>query len=270
MTSNGPSAARARGAGGRFVAATANPKAATPKAATPKAATPRPRSAPAKPKPTTARPKPAAAKPKVAAAKPKVAAAKPKVATAKPKATAAKPKAAAPALTSAPVATQPTAQVFDLYLLRHADAGDSAAWTGDDALRPLSKKGRRQSRRLGKHLAGLGIEVQAILTSPRLRAADTAKLVGKALSVKPTVDARLDTGFDRAGLKAVLEGLEATASAVVLVGHDPDFSALASWLSDSTVEMRKGAIAKLELPTRAVGAGAGALRWLLPPDAVRG
>jgi phosphohistidine phosphatase len=159
-------------------------------------------------------------------------------------------------------------QALDLYLLRHADAGDSTAWTGDDAERPLSKKGRKQSRRLGRHLDGLGVDVQAILTSPRSRAADTAKLVGKALGVRPSVDARLDAGFDRGALQAIVGGLEASVSAVVLVGHDPDLSALASWLTDSTVAMRKGAIARIELPGRTVRAGAGALRWLLPPDAI--
>ena len=176
-------------------------------------------------------------------------------------------RAVAPAATGAdPVAAPP----LELYLLRHADAGDATTWEGDDAARPLSKKGRKQARRLGRHLDDLGIEVSAILTSPRVRAADTARIVGKALGVKPATEPRVDSGFDRAALAAVIGDLEAMVTSVILVGHDPDFSALASWLTSSTVEMRKGAIAKIDVPGRMVGAGAGALRWLVPPDALRG
>lgn len=186
----------------------------------------------------------------------------------------AKPAATKPAAPRKPAATEKPAPTADrglaLYFLRHADAGDSAAWTGDDAARPLSKKGRKDSRRLGKHLAAIGVEAQVILTSPRVRAADTARLVGKALGIKPSIDPRVDSGFDRAALQAVVAGLDPSVTGAILVGHDPDFSSLASWLSDSTIEMRKGAVARLELSGRSVGAGAGALRWLVPPDALRG
>jgi phosphohistidine phosphatase SixA len=54
----------------------------------------------------------------------------------------------------------------------------------------------------------------------------------------------------------------------VLVGHDPDFSDLVSWLSGFPISLRKGALAKVDLPDRAVGPGRAQLRWLLPPDAV--
>jgi phosphohistidine phosphatase len=141
---------------------------------------------------------------------------------------------------------------------------------GDDAVRPLSKKGRKQSRRLGRHLAGLGLEIDTILTSPKLRAAETAKVVGKALGLKPAADERLSNGFDPASLAALLGGLDATAGSVILVGHDPSFSTLASWLTDSPLMLRKGAIARIDLPSRGAAAGSGALRWLLPPDALKG
>jgi phosphohistidine phosphatase len=176
-------------------------------------------------------------------------------------------RAAAPGATGLDSVAEPA---LELYLLRHADAGDSTTWEGDDAARPLSKKGRKQARRLGRHLGGLGIDVSTILTSPRVRAADTARLIGKALGVKPTTDPRVDSGFDQVALEAIVGDLDAAATSVILVGHDPDFSAIASWLSASTVEMRKGAIAKIDLPGRKVGRGAGVLRWLLPPDALRG
>ena len=232
----------------------------------------------------------AAAAPKSAASKPKSAASKPKApsrsrTTTKPKATSGTPKSKtkatateAPAATGAPATAPapstsavaaPASNGIVLYLLRHADAGDPATWVGEDADRPLSKKGRKQSRRLGSHLDALGLEVTAILTSPKVRAADTARLVGKALGVKPATEDRLRDGFDPAALAQVLGWLGPSASSVMLVGHDPDFSSLASWLTDAPVALRKGALARIDLPNRNAIAGSGALRWLLPPDAVK-
>ena len=171
---------------------------------------------------------------------------------------------------SRPDTSEPDPGGLGLFLLRHADAGDPAAWAGDDAERPLSKKGRKQARVLGAHLDDLRLGIDAIITSPRVRAADTAKAVGKALGVKPTRDDRLSGGFDPPGLRELLGGLDASVSNVVLVGHDPDFSTIASWLTDAPIALRKGAIVRIDLPSRGAVAGSGALRWLLPPDALRG
>ena len=90
------------------------------------------------------------------------------------------------------------AETVELYLLRHADAGDPMTWAGDDAERPLSGKGRRQAKRLGSLLAGIKLRPDVILTSPMLRAADTAKIVGKAVSVKPKKDDRLAVSISSA------------------------------------------------------------------------
>ena len=65
--------------------------------------------------------------------------------------------------------------MIELYLLRHADAGDPMAWQGPDAARPLSGKGERQADRLGRFLAGIGFTPDAIITSPKVRAAQTAE-----------------------------------------------------------------------------------------------
>jgi phosphohistidine phosphatase len=156
-----------------------------------------------------------------------------------------------------------------LYLLRHGDAGDPMAWTGDDAERPLSKKGRRQSKRLGRLLAELDVRPDVILTSPKLRAAETAKLVGRLVGRRPAADDRLSIGFGESALAAIVSDL-GDDSSVMLVGHDPDFSATLSWLVDASLTLRKGALALVVLPDRAPGAGRGVLRWLLPPDALPG
>lgn len=156
---------------------------------------------------------------------------------------------------------------YQLYLLRHADAGDPMAWPGDDAERPLSAKGRRQARRLGSLLADIGWRPDVILTSPKVRAAQTAKIVGRAVAIEPDDEQRLASGFELDDVRTMLAG-HPDAKRVVLVGHDPDFSAIASSLTGAAIELRKGAIARIDLPDAAPSAGRGALRWLIPPGAV--
>ena len=159
---------------------------------------------------------------------------------------------------------------FELYFVRHADAGDPAEWSGDDADRPLSKKGRRQARRLANVLDDLNVRPDVLLTSPKLRADDTAKALARRLRVPATVDQRLAGELDGRALDALLAGLDAGAGRVVLVGHDPDFSQVVSWLVGAPISMRKGALARVDLPGRTAAAGVGSLRWLLPPDAIPG
>jgi phosphohistidine phosphatase len=159
---------------------------------------------------------------------------------------------------------------LELFFVRHADAGDPGKWVGDDSDRPLSDEGRRQATRLGSHLKALKVDPDAVIASPRIRAADTAKLLGQLVGREVTTDARLAGGLEADGLGAVLRELDAEARQVLLVGHDPDFSDLVSWLVDAPVSLRKGALARVDLPDRSVGRGRGSLRWLLPPDAIPG
>lgn len=159
-------------------------------------------------------------------------------------------------------------QSLELYVLRHADAGDPAQWPGDDADRPLSKKGRRQARRLAEWLRALKLKPDAVVTSPKLRAVDTAKPIAKRLNAPLTEDQRLADAFDGSDLEGLVAGLDAGAARVVLVGHDPDFSGLVSWLVGAPVSLRKGALARVDLPNGTFAAGRASLNWLLPPDAI--
>lgn len=155
-----------------------------------------------------------------------------------------------------------------LHLLRHAHAGDWSAWDGPDAARPLTDKGRAQSERLGRFLAGMGFEPDAIVTSPKVRAAQTADIVAAALGVAVSVDDRLGGPLDLATLEALLDAVGAPERPV-LVGHDPDLSELVAVLCGAAgVPMRKGAFARIEVD-RPLQAGAGTLRWLVPPDLLK-
>jgi phosphohistidine phosphatase len=154
---------------------------------------------------------------------------------------------------------------IELYLLRHADAGDPDAWTRPDGERPLSAKGRRQSERLGRQLAAIEFAPDAILASPKVRAAETARIVAEALGGTVVEDDRLAGPLDIDGIGEILKD---APRRVVLVGHDPDFSELLSTLVGAPeLSLRKGALARVDVD-RPIQPGGGVLRWLLPPDLV--
>ena len=234
----------------------AAPESAAPKPAAPKAAG-KGRPARLKATPATgATPTPRTSSPRVKAAR------------ARKPATAKRPPTATPSPSEVPTMTSgmpASADLVELYLLRHADAGDPMTWAGDDADRPLSEKGRRQAKRLGSLLAETKLRPDLILTSPKLRAADTAKIVGRAVSVKPKMDDRLAVSIELRDLASLLAGT-GKARRVVLVGHDPDLSTLASSLTGAAIELKKGAIARIDLGAGGPKAGGGSLRWLVPPS----
>jgi phosphohistidine phosphatase SixA len=156
-----------------------------------------------------------------------------------------------------------------LFLLRHAHAGDPERWAGDDAVRPLSDKGRRQAERVGRLLAGADEAPDLFVTSPKARAAETAEIVGEALGVEVVVDRRLVGPLFAEELGDILLAA-GVAQRPCLVGHDPDFSSLlGELLGVSVVPMRKGALARVDFegPVRS---GRGILRFLVPPELLTG
>ncbi len=121
-----------------------------------------------------------------------------------------------------------------IYLLRH---GDAERGDGDDAARQLTAKGERQSKLAGRALSTLGAEIDACLTSPKVRAADTARLACDALPVEPEIAKELSGGdFDSVGLAA-------GRGNVMLVGHEPDFSNEIARLTGAKAKLRKGGLA---------------------------
>jgi phosphohistidine phosphatase len=125
-----------------------------------------------------------------------------------------------------------------LLLLRHGDAADGSP----DAERPLTDKGREQARAAGAGLRALGIDVDACLSSPKVRALDTARLACEELGgVEVQPDERLAGGpFDAEGLAA------GQGDVVLLVGHDPDFTNAVRDLTEARAKLKKGGIAVIE------------------------
>lgn len=155
--------------------------------------------------------------------------------------------------------------MIELHLLRHAHAGDPLGWDGPDEDRPLSDKGEKQADRLGRFLAGVGFQPDAIITSPKVRAVQTAEIVAQRLGLPVGVDERLAGELGIGALESLLRDAGDPARPVI-VGHDPDFTELVAILCGaSRVPMRKGALARIDAE-RPLEPGRGVLRWLVPPD----
>jgi phosphohistidine phosphatase len=131
-----------------------------------------------------------------------------------------------------------------LWLLRHGEAEPHEA--REDAGRRLTARGERQAEAAGAALARLGIEFDAALTSPRVRAADTAKLACEALGCEVSVHEPLSSGWDREDALAIMKGFGDDAR-VLVVGHEPDFSQVVHDLTGGRIDLKKGGIAAVRL-----------------------
>ena len=160
-----------------------------------------------------------------------------------------------------------------LYLVRHAIAEDISA-SGRDADRRLTAIGASKMRKVAAGLRALGATPDALWTSPLQRARQTAAILGDELAVatQPNVRPELSPGHAPEGVIAKLT-LVSQVRSVMLVGHEPNISELASLLltgspDGALLPFKKGAVAAIELgslPPRAQGK----LLWFLTPKQLR-
>ena len=139
-------------------------------------------------------------------------------------------------------------------------------WDGDDALRPAHEQGPPASReRLGRFLGERGIRPDVIVSSPKVRALQTAEIVAAELGMTVRLDDRLAGASASASSGRLLDELGAREP--MLVGHDPDFSSLLLYLIDGAgISPAQGRPSPPSTwPPSSVTARA-ALRWLVPPD----
>src|SRR5947209_11103360 len=123
-----------------------------------------------------------------------------------------------------------------IWLLRHGEAADGSP----DAERPLTEEGARQARDAGKAMSRLGARIDACLSSPKVRAADTARLACEQLGVDPQLEPALSSGpFDPRQLASGFDN-------VLLVGHDPDFSMAVHAMTGAQVRLKKGGLAVVD------------------------
>jgi phosphohistidine phosphatase len=120
-----------------------------------------------------------------------------------------------------------------LWLLRHAEAAEGSP----DDERPLTERGIAQAQDAGRALAALGVTIDACLSSPKVRAVQTAQHACAPLGVEVTLERRLSgEPFDADDLVAGLGD-------VLLVGHDPSFTLTVHDLTGAQARMRKGGLA---------------------------
>jgi phosphohistidine phosphatase len=151
-----------------------------------------------------------------------------------------------------------------LYFLRHGEAGEPSEWAGDDALRPLTDEGRKRMAREARTLERLDLGVDRVISSPLVRALQTAEIVASALRRRDRLveDSRLGPGFGPDRLAEMLKENKASRD-LLLVGHEPSMSATIGHLTGGTVTLRKGGLARVDVPDRAQLRGT--LDWLFPP-----
>jgi phosphohistidine phosphatase len=130
-----------------------------------------------------------------------------------------------------------------VFLVRHAHAekGDP------DELRPLSERGRDEARAVARQLAGHDTPPAVVLTSPLLRARQTAEPIADAVGADLRVDDRLAPGATPAALLKVLDGYDGP---VAVVGHQPDFSEIAFELIGEDPGFPTGGVAEIQLDAR--------------------
>jgi len=115
-------------------------------------------------------------------------------------------------------------RAVQLVIVRHAEAASGEP----DELRPLTPQGREAARALGRQLEREGFQPDAILTSPLLRARETAQELARPTGVEPEPDERLAPGATAESVRAAVEERGET---VVVVGHQPDCSRIAAELA---------------------------------------
>jgi phosphohistidine phosphatase len=155
-----------------------------------------------------------------------------------------------------------------LLILRHATAARPGIPGVADEDRQLTSRGRKRFKRAAKGLAEIMPAPDVLLTSPLVRARETANIVGKVWKLVPTEEPLLAGGSPDALLAAVTVHPE--DSVVALVGHEPDMSRLLAHMvggHGERVPFKKGGAALVELDGG--GAGAGQLIWFMPPRCLR-
>ena len=152
-----------------------------------------------------------------------------------------------------------------LYFLRHGRAEHTAGII--DAERKLTERGMAELRGAAELWRRVNLRPQVVLTSPLVRAVETAELVSAALGGRrtPVIDHRLAPG---AGWPELAQAMADHPSAhrVLFVGHQPDFGEVVELLTGaSSVRLRPGGLACVEFPGTPEP-GTGELAWLLDPD----
>ena len=161
-----------------------------------------------------------------------------------------------------------------LLVIRHATAKDRERWarTGQpDEMRPLTRRGRRLMRRSARGLCHLIGKLDALASSPLVRAWETAEIVAAAFGGLDIIEVpTLAPGARPQALAAWIGSPAGAHSTVAIVSHEPGLGDLVSWFlagSGAFIALRKGGACLLEL--EGVEPGSAKLLWSLTPRQLR-
>ena len=159
-----------------------------------------------------------------------------------------------------------------LYIVRHAIAeqADPKA-PQDDSQRPLTEKGRMRMRQIARGLKALEAEIDLILTSPYLRASDTARILAKQYDLGKDQVIKSENLIPAGHLDLLINEISQNhgeTGNLALVGHEPSLSSLISMLvsgdPNMSVTLKKGGVCRLAVERLQYGRCAN-LDWLLTP-----
>jgi phosphohistidine phosphatase len=160
---------------------------------------------------------------------------------------------------------------LELYLIRHGVAAERGEEYPDDSKRPLTSEGIARLRKEAKALDALDVAFDQILSSPLVRAKQTADIFAETMKGKPsivTVDALTPAGTPAAVIQEL--GRHMRKASLALVGHEPNMGELAAHLigAKTSLPFKKGAICRIDFsvfPPK----GKGQLIWFVPPRVLR-
>ncbi len=158
---------------------------------------------------------------------------------------------------------------MELYLVRHGIAAERKPGLKDQD-RSLTPKGRKKAECVAKRLKALGVRFDLILSSPLLRARQTAEILAEEVPYQGKVSCSdlLRPGSDLLVILKELQKYSKAHTRVALVGHEPDLSFLASLLISGKpglgLEIKKVAVCQLQID-RFTSLPCATLVWLCPP-----
>lgn len=160
---------------------------------------------------------------------------------------------------------------YELYLVRHGVAEERGPKWPDDNKRPLTADGMSRMKKSARGLDRIDVKFDVILTSPLVRARQTADILSAEMEGHPTivnVDS-LAPGAKPDALNADLEK-HTRKTRIALVGHEPGIGELAARLVGSRhpIEFKKGAVLRIDVD-QIPSSGPGELRWMMPPRIMR-
>jgi phosphohistidine phosphatase len=159
---------------------------------------------------------------------------------------------------------------MEIYFLRHANAGNPKINREKDEKRPLDEMGIEQSHVMGRALASLGVKPEVILSSPLVRARETASIVAEEIGhrEKIVLDDAMRPDADYADFQQLLARYK-SPNTIMVVGHNPSetefLNRLVTGKTSEAIELKKGAIARVDYEPGKPPV----LKWTMPPKVVR-